>query len=213
MNVEEQWLEAALQEHQRAVRLAVDSQRRKILQAAETIAACLLRGGKVLLFGNGGSAADAQHFAAEFVNRFRFDRPPLAALALTTDAAVLTSIANDSRFERIFARQVQALGRAGDIAWALSTSGESPNVLAGIAAARETGLRTIVFTGRGGRLAQGGADIVLQVEAAETARIQEAHLLLGHLICGLVEERLFGTAAESRHGPPPFPSKESPGPP
>ncbi len=211
MNVEEQGLEAALQEHLRAVRQAVDSQRREILQAAETIAACFRRGGKLLLFGNGGSAADAQHFAAEFVNRFRFDRPPLAALALTTDASVVTSIANDSRFEHIFARQVLALGRGGDIAWALSTSGQSPNVLAGIAAARERGLGTIAFTGPGGSLAQGGADIVLRVEAAETARIQETHLLLGHLICGLVEERLFGAAAESRHSPPPTVPRDSPG--
>ncbi|MEJ5357582.1 MAG: SIS domain-containing protein [Desulfobacterales bacterium] len=207
----ERWLEAALETHLRVVRQAVDAQRRLILLAAETIAACLTQGGKVLLFGNGGSAADAQHFAAEFVNRFRFDRPPAAAVALTTDGSVVTSIANDSRFEQVFARQVLALGRPGDVAWAFSTSGESPNVLAGIAAARERGLRTIALTGRGGRLARAGADIVLRVESTDPPRVQEAHQLLGHLICGLAEERLFGAAAEAFGSPPPTSTRERPG--
>lgn len=183
-------IDAALEEHLQVVRQAVVSQRWELLRAAETIAACLAAGGKVLLFGNGGSAADAQHIAAEFVNRFRADRPPLAALALTTDASVMTSIANDARFEEVFVRQVRALGRPGDVAWAFSTSGASPNVLAAIAAARATGLFTIALTGRGGPLAP-AADLALRVDSADTPRIQEAHGLIGHLICALVEERLF----------------------
>ncbi len=198
-------LDAALEEHLQVVRQAVVSQRRQLLRAAETIAACLAAGGKVLLFGNGGSAADAQHIAAEFVNRFRADRPPLAALALTTDASVMTSIANDARFEEVFARQVRALGRPGDVAWAFSTSGASPNVLAAVAAARATGLFTIALTGRGGPLAS-AADLVLRVDAADTPRIQEAHGLIGHLICALVEERLFPDAPpQVRREPSPQP--------
>jgi len=198
-------LDAALEEHLQVVRQAVVSQRRQLLRAAETIAACLAAGGKVLLFGNGGSAADAQHIAAEFVNRFRADRPPLAALALTTDASVMTSIANDARFEEVFARQVRALGRPGDVAWAFSTSGASPNVLAAVAAARATGLFTIALTGRGGPLAS-AADLALRVDSADTPRIQEAHGLIGHLICALVEERLFPDAPpQARREPSPQP--------
>lgn len=202
MNSADRLIEAALEEHLQVVRQAVISQRREILRAAETIAACLAAGGKVVLFGNGGSAADAQHIAAEFVNRFRVDRPPLAAIALTTDASVVTSIANDARFEEVFARQIRALGRPGDVAWAFSTSGASANVLEGIAAARGAGLFTIALTGRGGPLAP-AADLALRVESADTPRIQEAHGLIGHLICALVEERLFADPPpEARRKPP-----------
>lgn len=148
------------------------------------------KGHKLLLFGNGGSAADAQHLAAEFVNRLRLDRKALPAIALSTDTSVLTSIANDSSFERVFARQVEALGRVDDLVFALSTSGNSPNVLEGVAAARRLGLVTVGFTGGdGGRLA-GECDYRLVVPSEEPARIQECHILAGHVICGLVEQEL-----------------------
>ncbi|MDQ1330821.1 MAG: D-sedoheptulose 7-phosphate isomerase [Thermodesulfobacteriota bacterium] len=161
-----------------------------IIGAADKIAESVSSGNKLLLFGNGGSAADAQHIAAEFVNRFRIERPPLAALALTTDTSVLTSIGNDYSFDDIFYKQVLALGRAGDVAIGISTSGNSKNVIKAIEAARENGLFTIGFTGRGGRLAL-LADMVFAVESDVTARIQEVHMTLGHILCELVDRKLF----------------------
>ena len=150
------------------------------------------KGRKLLLFGNGGSAADAQHLAGEFVNRFRFDRPALPALALTTDTSVLTCIANDSAFDRVFARQVEALGSPDDMVFALSTSGNSPNVLEGVAAAQRRGLVTVGFTGGGGgRLAKECA-YSLVVPSADTPRIQECHILAGHVIAELVEREIAG---------------------
>ena len=166
-----------------------------IVQAAELLAERLRQGYKILVCGNGGSAADAQHFAAELVNRFEIERPGLAAIALTTDSSTLTSIANDYAFEQIFARQVRALGRPGDVLLAISTSGNSPNVLAALAAAREQGLATVALTGRdGGRMAGqlGEGDIELRAAAAATARIQEVHILLIHCLCDLVDHQLFG---------------------
>ncbi|MFZ0240625.1 MAG: D-sedoheptulose 7-phosphate isomerase [Desulfobacterales bacterium] len=154
------------------------------------LAECLAAGGKVLVFGNGGSAADAQHVAAEFVNRFSIERPPLAAIALTTDTSILTSIANDYRFDEVFSKQVQALGRKGDVAWGISTSGNSVNVLKAMATAGEKKMATIAMTGRGGRLAA-MADVSLTVASDSTARIQETHLIMAHILCELVERLLF----------------------
>lgn len=161
-----------------------------IINAADKISDSISSGHKLLIFGNGGSAADAQHIAAEFVNRFRIERPPLAALALTTDTSVLTSIGNDYSFDDIFSKQILALGRAGDVAIGISTSGNSKNVIKAIEAAKDKGLFTIVFTGRGGSLAS-LADMVFSVGSDTTARIQEVHITLGHILCELVDRNLF----------------------
>lgn len=166
----------------------------RIAQAAELLAERLRKGNKILICGNGGSAADAQHFAAELVNRFEIERPGLAAIALTTDSSALTSIANDYAFEQIFARQLRALGRPGDVLLAISTSGDSPNVRVAIDAARELGMTTLALTGRdGGAMADqlGAEDIEIRVAARATARIQETHILIIHCLCDLVDWLLF----------------------
>ncbi len=168
----------------------------RIVQAAEVLAERLQRGGKILVCGNGGSAADAQHFAAELVNRFEMERPGLAAIALTTDSSTLTSIANDYAFEQVFARQLRALGRPGDMLLAISTSGHSPNVLAAMAAAQELGVMTVALTGRdGGKMAEQlkADDLELRVSATATARIQETHILIMHCLCDLIDQRLFNS--------------------
>ncbi len=167
-----------------------------LVEVIEAVAATLNAGGKLLLFGNGGSAADAQHIAAEFVNRFKLERAPLPAIALTTDTSALTSIANDYGYAEVFAKQVQALGRRGDLAIAISTSGNAENVLRAVAVCRQLGLRTIALTGgRGGKLAQ-AADVVLRAgSTTDTARIQETHILVGHVICDQVDAKLFGAGA------------------
>lgn len=162
-----------------------------ILQGATLLAACLHSGHKILIFGNGGSAADAQHIAAEFVNRFQIERPPLAALALTTDSSILTSIANDYHFDHIFSKQILALASPGDIAWAISTSGNSPNVIQGIDAAQEKGMKTIGFTGKQGGTLCKLADLVFSVSSQSTPRIQETHILLAHILCDLTERMLY----------------------
>ncbi len=164
----------------------------QIEAVAHQMAEVLRRGNKLLFCGNGGSAADAQHLAAEFVNRFLVDRPALAAIALTTDTSTLTAIGNDAGFDTVFGRQIEALGRSGDLVVAISTSGSSLNVLRAVETARRLGLKTVGFSGgTGGRLA-GLADTVFVVPSAETPRIQETHITLGHVLCGLVEELLFG---------------------
>jgi D-sedoheptulose 7-phosphate isomerase len=147
-------------------------------------------GNKLLFFGNGGSAADAQHFAAELVIRFVRDRKPIPAVALTTDTSALTAAGNDLGFDQIFARQLAALGRPGDVAAGLSTSGRSPNVIAALKVARELGLKTVVFTGGDGGEVAGLADVSLSVPSQVTARIQEMHLTLGHMLCGALEREL-----------------------
>ncbi len=150
-------------------------------------------GSKLLLFGNGGSAADAQHIAAEFTNRFMIERPPLPAIALTTDTSALTSIANDYSYDDIFAKQVQALGKPGDVAMAFSTSGNSPNVLRAVDVCRRLGISTIGLTGGSGGKLRGVVDHWLNVSASrEAARIQETHILIGHVICELVDAALYG---------------------
>jgi phosphoheptose isomerase len=158
-----------------------------VVDAAAAIVAALRAGGKLLVFGNGGSAADAQHLVAELVGRFQRERAALAALALTTDTSVLTSIANDYAFERVFARQVEALGRSGDVAFGISTSGDSPNVVAALETARALHMRTIALTGRDGGAAGRAAAVHVNVPGADTARVQEVHRTLLHVICDIVE--------------------------
>jgi D-sedoheptulose 7-phosphate isomerase len=154
---------------------------------------CLRSGHKILVFGNGGSASQAQHFASELVNRFLRERPALAALALTTDTSALTSIANDADYEQVFSRQVEALGSPGDVALGLSTSGNSPNVLKALGKAKEMGLVTVALTGRAGGLLVDLADYLLDVPSDATPRIQEIHLLLLHLMAEDLETNaIFG---------------------
>jgi phosphoheptose isomerase len=164
-----------------------DTVQEAIVDAAAAIGSALAAGGKVLVFGNGGSATDAQHFAAELVGRFERERVGLAVLALTTDGSVLTSVANDYTFERIFARQIEALGRRGDVAVGISTSGNSPNVLAGIEVAGTAGLTTIALTGRDGGAIGRAAAIHVHVADPSTARVQEVHRTVIHAVCKLVE--------------------------
>ncbi|MBU0945299.1 MAG: SIS domain-containing protein [Proteobacteria bacterium] len=166
-----------------------------IVELACQMVVTIRRQGKILIFGNGGSAADAQHMAAEFVNRFLINRRPMAAIALTTDTSTITAIANDFSFDEIFSKQVQALGKPEDLALGISTSGGSVNVIKGIEAAKEIGMRTAVLTG--GLSGDGGelgkiADFTLNVPAAKTAHIQEVHLWVEHLLCELVEREIFG---------------------
>jgi len=163
-------------------------------EAAQVMSECLRRGGKVLACGNGGSAADAQHFAGELVNRFEADRRGLAAIALTHDASVITSIANDSSFDEIYARQIEALGCAGDILLAISTSGESPNVLRAVEQAQRQRLSVIALTGkRGGALRDHPAvRVALHIEHPSTPRIQEMHITCLHILCTLIDHQLFG---------------------
>ena len=158
----------------------------------ERITECFKQGNKILLCGNGGSAADAQHVAAEFINRFRFDRPALPAIALTTDSSILTCIGNDLTFENIFSRQVEALGIKGDILVGISTSGHSANVLKALGTARAKSLTTIGFTGQKGRdPMSANCDYCLVIPSSDTARVQECHEFIWHVICGAVEKQLF----------------------
>jgi D-sedoheptulose 7-phosphate isomerase len=161
-----------------------------ILEAGEMIARSLASGGTVLLFGNGGSAADASHIAAELLGRFQRERRALPAVALADSQSTLTAIANDYGFEHVFARQIEALGRAGDVAIAISTSGASANVLAGARAARERGLATIALTGAAGQELQAAVDVCIAVASTTTARIQEGHILVAHLLCELVDQTI-----------------------
>jgi len=161
-----------------------------ISAAAAEIVKSFMCGGKLLLFGNGGSAADAQHIAAEFINRFTIERAALPAIALTTDTSVLTSIANDRVYDEIFSRQVEALGRRGDVALGITTSGSSENVLNGLFVAADRGMKTIALTGELGRAAS-LADIGLRVPSREVPRIQEAHIAIGHVLCKLVDAVLI----------------------
>jgi D-sedoheptulose 7-phosphate isomerase len=179
-----------------SVRVKQASQQRltpAIVQAAQAISLALDRGGKVLSCGNGGSAGDAQHFSSEMLNRFEMERPGLPAVALTTDSSTLTSIANDYDFNRVFSRQVQALGTAGDILLAISTSGNSGNILEAVTAARSCGMRVVALSGRDGGKLSGlleDQDIEICVPADSTARIQEVHLLVIHCLCDLIDQHI-----------------------
>jgi len=166
----------------------------KILQAADAVCTAFRQGHKLLLFGNGGSAADAQHIAAEFVGRFIPDRTPLPAISLATDTSALTALGNDYGYNTVFSRQVEALGVAGDVAIGISTSGNSPNVIEALHAARTKGMSTIGFTGASGGKMSGHADILFCVPSTVTPRIQETHLTLAHILCELVDRELFPEA-------------------
>ncbi len=164
----------------------------KICRLVVAIIEVLLNGNKIIIFGNGGSAADAQHMAAEFVNRFLIDRPPLAAIALTTDTSILTSVGNDFSFEEIFVKQMVALAKEGDLALGISTSGNSENVIRAIEQATEMGLKTVALTGgTGGKLAA-MVDFSLNVPSTFTPHIQETHLWVEHILCQFVDEKMFG---------------------
>ena len=181
---------AELDEHRAVARATQDSLRAPFQRLVELCVASFERGGKLLFFGNGGSAADAQHLATEFTVRYIGNRRALPAIALTTDASALTAIGNDLGFERLFARQIEALGRKGDVAIGITTSGRSPNVLAGLEVARAAGLTAAAFTGRGGGAVAALADPCLIVPSDTTARIQEMHITLGQMLCGAVEHAL-----------------------
>jgi len=168
----------------------INSHSDQIVKTATLLADCITAGNKIMLFGNGGSAADAQHIAAEFVNRFEIERRPLPAIALTTDTSVITSIGNDYHFDDIFSKQVRALGREGDVCIGISTSGNSPNVIKAVDISNEMGIHTVGLSGSGGRLKE-AADLCLCVESDTTARIQEAHALVGHILCLLTDRILF----------------------
>jgi D-sedoheptulose 7-phosphate isomerase len=188
-------LDDELAAHVEAIRGTVAGFADVIDDIVARICRCFEQGGKLLICGNGGSAADAQHFAAEFMNRMRVDHEPWPAIALTTDTSVLTSIANDSTYGDVFARQVDALGRAGDVLIALSTSGASATVLAAIKAGRRRGLVTVGFTGEAGAQPMGeNCDLLLAVPSRDTARIQECHEFVYHFIAGAVETELVNSA-------------------
>lgn len=167
-----------------------------VIQSAELIADAFKTDKKLLVCGNGGSAADAQHIAAEFVNRFVIERPPLPALALSTDTSIITSIGNDYSFDQIFSKQVKAIGKEGDVLLAISTSGDSKNVVMALKAARDMGIKTIGLTGRGGGKMAKMVDILLNVDSDVTARTQEVHITAGHIICELVDHILFQSAVK-----------------
>jgi D-sedoheptulose 7-phosphate isomerase len=197
--VQEKILQAAQESSQlkeQFFRDNVDAVAEIVLFITET----LRRGNKILIFGNGGSAADAQHIAAEFVNRFLSDRAPLPAIALTTDTSILTSISNDMGFSLVFARQIEALGGKGDIAWGITTSGTSPNMIEGFRKASEMGMKTIALTGKDGGEVLRMADYALNVHSSSTPRIQEVHITVGHIICELVEGALFPSGGNGEAG-------------
>ena len=190
-------IKAQILETQRvmATMLADEGLLARVEVAAQACIDCFNSNGKILLAGNGGSAADAQHIAGEFVSRFMFDRPGLPAVALTTDTSILTAIGNDYGYEKLFSRQVQAHGRAGDVLIGYSTSGKSPNILRAFEEARQRGLVCIGLTGNLGGPMRDLCHHLLEVPSSVTPKIQEGHLVLGHILCGLVEDALFKASA------------------
>lgn len=188
-----QYIDAQIRETQRVMSamLADESLIDQVVAAAELCVKSLKNGGKIFLAGNGGSAADAQHIAGEFVSRFAFDRPGMPAIALTTDTSILTAIGNDYGYERLFARQLQALTNEGDIFIAYSTSGKSPNVINALKEAKSCGVRRIGMTGNKTGAMQELCDICFNVPSSDTPKIQEGHAVLGHILCGLVERSFF----------------------
>jgi D-sedoheptulose 7-phosphate isomerase len=184
-------VDRSFEESIEAKRSCMERNRESLIRAATMIVDAFHNENKLMLFGNGGSAADAQHIAAEFVNRFMIERPPLPAMSLTTDTSVLTSVGNDYTFDDVFSKQIKALGMEGDVAWGMSTSGNSVNVLEALMVARERGLRTIGMTGaNAGKIAE-VAQVLLRVDAENTARIQECHITMAHIISELVDYQLF----------------------
>jgi len=163
----------------------------KLLEVIKLVSHTFEGGNKLFFFGNGGSAADAQHMAAEFVNRYIMNRPPLPAIALTTDTSILTSVSNDFAFSEIFAKQLRALGKERDVAIGITTTGNSPNIIKAFEVAKEMGMKTVAFTGNDGGAIGKMVDFPLVVPSASTPRIQEAHILIGHILCEMVEHSLF----------------------
>jgi len=187
-------VETEYEAHNKAMEATIRGCRQAIGEMAGRLIECFRKGNKLLICGNGGSAADAQHVAAEFVNRFLFDHAALPAIALTTDTSILTAIGNDSAYDYVFSRQVEALARPGDILAAISTSGKSPNILKALDTARALGITALGFTSENGRQTMGPkCDVCLIIPAEATPRIQECHLFTWHVICGIVEETLFST--------------------
>ena len=178
---------AELEDSIQVKRRVAAEQLASLVEIVQLLLLAVRGGNKIILFGNGGSAADSQHIAAELVSRFRRDREALPAIALTTDTSILTSVGNDYSFDEVFARQIAALGRRGDVAFALSTSGNSPNVLKAVKKAKEKGLVTVGFTGEHGGQLKDSADICFRVPSQNTARIQEAHITAAHVICEIIE--------------------------
>ncbi len=165
----------------------------EVQKIAERCIQALQLGNKILFAGNGGSAADSQHLAAELVSRLRYNRPGLAAIALTTDTSALTAIGNDYSFQDLFARQIEAIGRPGDVLIAISTSGKSPNILKALETARARKMSTIGFTGKFSSFFSERCDLILNIPSMETPKIQECHIMMGHIICALIEEEIFGS--------------------
>jgi D-sedoheptulose 7-phosphate isomerase len=192
-NLMKQTILAQIAETQRVMTtmLADDGLVSTLEAATQACITCLQQGGKILLAGNGGSAADAQHIAGEFVSRFAFDRPGLPAIALTTDSSILTAIGNDYGYEKLFTRQVQAHGNKGDVFIGYSTSGKSPNIVKAFEEARSRGLICVGLTGNRGGPMRDLCDFVLEVPSSDTPKIQEGHAVLGHILCGLVESAIF----------------------
>jgi D-sedoheptulose 7-phosphate isomerase len=182
-----------LKRNQSTVEDFVTENSSNLIRCAELVYNAFRNSGKLMLCGNGGSAADAQHIAAEFVNRFQIERSALPALALTTDTSILTSVANDSSFDDIFSRQIEALGARGDVLLAISTSGRSKNILSALDTAKDRGIHTVGLMGEGGGEMLRLVDLALVVESDQTPRVQEAHILAGHIICELVEHMFFQT--------------------
>jgi D-sedoheptulose 7-phosphate isomerase len=191
--------EIAKSEELLAKMLADDPLMAELEKVADCCLAAIRSGGKVLLAGNGGSAADAQHLAAELVCRFAFDRAGLPAFSLVTDSSVMTAIGNDYGFEHLFARQIQAVGVAGDVFVGISTSGRSPNILLALAEARRKGLVAVGFTGESGGNMPDHCDLCIRVPSRDTPRIQEGHIVLGHILCGIVEQALFPVRSGVSH--------------
>jgi D-sedoheptulose 7-phosphate isomerase len=189
MNAE---IRAQLAEHRAVIQSMEDNLMAAVSGMAETIITALASGRKLLIMGNGGSAADAQHFAAEIMGRFKLERPALPAVALTTDTSILTAIGNDYGFDYVFTRQVEGLAAPGDVAIGISTSGNSPNVLAALVKAQELGCKTIALLGRDGGSIKGAVDVPVIIPSNDTPRIQEGHVTIIHIVCDLVEKRLFG---------------------
>lgn len=188
-------IKAQLQSHREVMELVETRLAERLAAAVDLVATALTEGNKLLVMGNGGSAGDAQHLAAEIVGRFKLERRGLPAIALTTDTSILTAIANDYGFEQVFRRQIEALAAPGDVVVGISTSGNSPNVLAALTLAREMGCRTIGFLGRDGGTIGPVVDLELTVPSQDTPRIQEGHITMIHILCDLVERRMFGDCA------------------
>jgi D-sedoheptulose 7-phosphate isomerase len=163
----------------------------KLLDVVKLVSHTFEVGNKLFFFGNGGSAADAQHLAAEFINRYVMERPPLPAIALTTDTSILTSVSNDLAFHEIFAKQLRALGKEGDVTIGITTSGNSPNIIKAFEVAKEMGMKTVALTGNDGGIVSKMVDFSLVVPSSSTPRIQETHILIGHILCEMVEHYLF----------------------